>query len=34
MLRAYLRHRQPGETFRAFTQRHDLNTLQTLFSNA
>jgi ferredoxin-nitrite reductase len=33
MLRGYLRHREPGESFRQFTQRHDLNTLQTLFSN-
>jgi ferredoxin-nitrite reductase len=33
MLRGYLRHREPGEPFRRFTQRHDLNTLQTMFSN-
>lgn len=33
MLKAYLRHRDPGEEFRRFTQRHDLNKLQTLFCN-
>src|SRR3954464_10176241 len=33
MLLGYLAHRQNGETFRLFTQRHDLNALQTLFSN-
>ena len=33
ILRGYLRHRQPGETFQAFTARHDLNTLQAIFSN-
>jgi ferredoxin-nitrite reductase len=33
MLRGYLRHRQPDETFLAFTQRHDLNKLQLIFSN-
>jgi ferredoxin-nitrite reductase len=33
MLRAYLKHRQPGEGFQSFTQRHDLNRLQTLFSS-
>jgi ferredoxin-nitrite reductase len=33
MLRGYLRHREPGEPFRQFTQRHDLNALQTMFSN-
>jgi ferredoxin-nitrite reductase len=32
MLRAYLAQRNPGETFRAFTKRHDLNALQTVFS--
>jgi ferredoxin-nitrite reductase len=32
MLTAYLQHRQKGESFQAFTQRHDLNTLQQLFS--
>jgi ferredoxin-nitrite reductase len=32
MLRSYLRHRAAGETFQEFTQRHDLNTLQVLFS--
>ena len=33
MLKAYLRHRLPGETFQQFTQRHDVNTLQAFFSN-
>lgn len=33
MLKGYLRHRVPGETFQKFTQRHDLNTLQVVFSN-
>ncbi len=33
MLRGYLRKRAGGETFQAFTQRHDLNTLQAIFSN-
>jgi ferredoxin-nitrite reductase len=33
MLKAYLRHRLPGETFQKFTMRHDLNTLQIIFSN-
>src|SRR5258708_7434447 len=33
MLRAYLRHRSDGEHFQAFTQRHDLNALQAMFSN-
>jgi ferredoxin-nitrite reductase len=33
MLAAYLRHRQPGERFQAFTMRHDLNTLQAYFTN-
>jgi ferredoxin-nitrite reductase len=33
MLKGYLRHRAPGETFQKFTQRHDLNTLQVIFSN-
>lgn len=32
MLRAYLERRQPGESFREFTARHDLNALQTIFS--
>jgi len=32
MLRGYLLHREPGETFRSFTQRHDLNRLQRIFS--
>jgi ferredoxin-nitrite reductase len=34
MLTGYLRRRQPGETFLAFTNRHDLNTLQAIFSNS
>ena len=33
MLKGYLRHRTPGETFQKFSQRHDLNTLQAIFSN-
>jgi ferredoxin-nitrite reductase len=33
MLKGYLRHREPAETFQKFTQRHDLNTLQAIFSN-
>lgn len=33
MLKGYLRHRTPGENFQKFTQRHDLNTLQAIFSN-
>ncbi len=33
MLRGYLRHRTYGESFQAFTARHDLNTLQAIFSN-
>ena len=33
MLRGYQRHRTAGETFQAFTARHDLNTLQAIFSN-
>ena len=33
MLKGYLRHREPGESFQKFTQRHDLNTLQAIFSN-
>ena len=33
MLRGYLRHRAEGEGFQAFTARHDLNTLQAIFSN-
>jgi sulfite reductase beta subunit-like hemoprotein len=32
MLKTYLKHRQAGENFQQFTQRHDLNQLQTLFS--
>ncbi len=31
ILRAYLRHRQPGESFQAFTTRHDVNSLQVFF---
>jgi ferredoxin-nitrite reductase len=33
MLKGYLRRREPGETFQRFTQRHDLNTLQAIFTN-
>jgi ferredoxin-nitrite reductase len=33
MLRGYLRHRDNAETFQSFTKRHDLNTLQAIFSN-
>src|SRR5438445_3957628 len=33
MLKGYLRHRQPGESFQKFAQRHDLNRLQAIFSN-
>ena len=33
MLRGYLRHRQAAENFQSFSQRHDLNTLQAIFSN-
>jgi ferredoxin-nitrite reductase len=33
MLRGYLRRREKNETFQAFTIRHDLNTLQAIFSN-
>ncbi|HEY4416558.1 MAG TPA: NirA family protein [Verrucomicrobiae bacterium] len=33
MLKGYLKHRQPREPFQGFTQRHDLNTLQAIFSN-
>jgi ferredoxin-nitrite reductase len=33
MLMGYLRHREAGERFQAFTQRHDLNSLQAIFSN-
>ena len=33
MLKGYLRHRTPGETFQTFTMRHDLNTLQAIFCN-
>jgi ferredoxin-nitrite reductase len=32
MLKAYLRHRHPQETFQTFTIRHDLGRLQELFS--
>jgi ferredoxin-nitrite reductase len=31
ILRAYLKHRQAGESFQAFTTRHDVNSLQVLF---
>ncbi len=33
MLRGYLRHREKNENFQAFTRRHDMNTLQAIFSN-
>jgi ferredoxin-nitrite reductase len=33
MLRGFLRHRQSGESFQEFSRRHDLNTLQAIFSN-
>lgn len=33
MLKGYLRRRDSGETFQRFIQRHDLNTLQAIFSN-
>jgi ferredoxin-nitrite reductase len=33
MLKGYLRRRQEGETFLQFTTRHDLNTLQAIFTN-
>jgi len=33
MLRGYLRRRADGESFQSFTARHDLNTLQAIFSN-
>ena len=33
MLQGYLRHRNPGEGFQKFTARHDLNSLQAIFSN-
>ncbi len=33
LLKGYLRHRTEAESFLAFTARHDLNTLQAIFSN-
>ncbi len=33
MLRGYLRHRQKAENFQAFARRHDVSTLQGIFSN-
>lgn len=33
MLRGYLHRRQSGETFQQFAQRHDLNSLQVVFTN-
>jgi ferredoxin-nitrite reductase len=33
MLKGYLRHREPGQSFRQFTQRLDVGTLQAIFSN-
>ena len=32
MLRGYLRHREPGETFQSFANRHEVGRLQELFS--
>jgi hypothetical protein len=32
MLKVYLQIRNPGESFQAFTARHDLGRLQELFS--
>ncbi len=32
MLRGYLRHREKNENFQAFTRRHDMNSLQTIFT--
>jgi ferredoxin-nitrite reductase len=33
MLKGYLRRRAAGESFQKFTTRHDLNTLQAVFTN-
>jgi ferredoxin-nitrite reductase len=33
MLKGYLRRRESSESFQSFTRRHDLNTLQAIFSN-
>ena len=33
MLRGYLRNRRDAESFKTFTERHDLNALQAIFSN-
>jgi ferredoxin-nitrite reductase len=33
MLKGYLRRRASGETFQKFTARHDMNTLQAIFTN-
>lgn len=33
ILKGYLRRREPGESFRKFSARHDLNTLQAIFTN-
>ena len=33
ILQGYLRHRSAGESFLSFTRRHDLNSLQVMFSN-
>ena len=33
ILQGYLRHRSAGESFLSFTRRHDLNSLQAIFSN-
>jgi ferredoxin-nitrite reductase len=34
LLKNFLRHRQPGESFLAFTSRHDLGRLQELLGEA
>jgi ferredoxin-nitrite reductase len=31
ILKGYLQHRNPSETFQEFTSRHDLNSLQAIF---
>ena len=33
MLRGYLRHREQGENFQAFTRRYDMNAMQRIFSS-
>jgi len=34
LLKNFLRHRQPGETFRQFTARHELGKLQELLGES